>query len=99
MQNDSDSPRRVKVVLENCSILNNWYVRDYTWEQETRAIKEALAPGKAFGIYLTGRVPRDLRAQPNLCDGTLRALDADSGAPLASVSIRILNSRAGVSGG
>lgn len=95
VHNASAEPRRVKIVLQDCPVPVEWYSRDYTWDEETRAIAEALPPGKKFGTYLFVQIPRDLRHRPVVCDGLLKALDPQSGELLASVPVRILNSGAG----
>lgn len=92
VQNDSDRPRKVRVVLESCSVPIDWHARDYTWDESGRQLEEPLLQGKQFGIYLFVRVPKEMRNQPIVCNGVLRALDAESEELLAVAPMRIVNS-------
>ncbi len=99
VKNKTKEPRRVGVVLEDCPLPVRWHVTDYTWDETVRAIREPLPPGKGFGVYLFADVPEEMRRRPVICDGRLQALDAETGAVLAALPLRIVNSAAGAGAG
>lgn len=95
VNNKSKESRRVGVVLENCPVPAKWHVTDYTWDAETRAIREPLPPGKKFGVYIFVAIPEELRHRPVICDGRLKAVAPETGEVLATLPLRLLNSAAG----
>lgn len=95
MKNNTQAPRRFGLSLEGCGLPITWHVNDYTWDEDATAVREPIPPGKKFGAYIFASVPDDRYGNPLICEGRLRAFDPDTGAELAAVPVKIINSAAG----
>lgn len=94
VRNAGDRPRTIRFEAEGFPEGAEWHSRDLSWNAATRAIGRPIAPGEAVDVGVTVTLPRPLPEKPVLLDGKISVLDADTGAVLSTLPVKVVRAPA-----
>jgi hypothetical protein len=94
VKNVGKVPRRIRLEAEGVQYPLKWTSIDRYFDESTRTVRRALAPGESVTIDWELTLPRPLPQDGIIVDSRIVVYDADTGERLTAMPIRIVNGAA-----
>ena len=93
LRNVGAQPYRIGMDMELCGMELDWETFERDWDPVTKTSMRVIEPGDMFNMDWYFHIPAELRDRDVVCEGMLKVVDADSGALLTDLPVKIINSR------
>jgi hypothetical protein len=93
LRNVGTQPYRIGMDMELCGMELEWETFERDWDPMTKTSTRVIEPGDMFNMDWYFHIPAELRDRAVVCEGMLKVVDADSGALLTDLPVKIVNSR------
>ncbi len=90
VKNVGTTPRRIRIAAEGFQYPVTLESHEKAWNERTHTIDRVIPPGASAGMAAYVDLPKPLPSKPLIDDGALVVYDADSGAKLTSLPVRII---------